>query len=104
MKTCIVEVDSSGRFIRVEEDFARRLGYKSETLIGSHFMDLVHAPLRSQIISIYLNAIKTNNRSVEIDTKLVCKDGSFVEIRAIPYFNVNDNGYVTSVTKVFFKE
>ncbi|MGB2855472.1 MAG: PAS domain S-box protein, partial [Dehalococcoidia bacterium] len=93
----IYQVDSSGKFIFVNESFVTLSGYRREELLGKHFADMLSAETLSQVEKMVHEVLSGKNVRDEVTAKH--KDGHEIQVRfsATP---VREQGEIIGLTGV----
>ena len=68
--------DKVGNFIFVSEAAEELTGYPTAELMGRHFTVLIHDSYRRDLISFYINQVKTKLHVTHTEFAIACKDGT----------------------------
>ena len=74
----IYQVDTSGKFLFVNESFARTFGYKREELIGKHFSSMLDAETTSRVAKMVEDVFSGKNVRAEVPVQH--KDGRGIPV------------------------
>jgi PAS domain S-box-containing protein len=74
----IYQVDISGKFIFINESFARTFGYEREELIGKHFSSMLDAETASKVAKMVEDVFSGNNVRSEVPVRH--KDGRGIPV------------------------
>ncbi len=75
----IYQVDTSGRFLLVNESFANLFGYEREELLGKHFADMLSAETLPKVEKMVYEVLSDKNVRNEVTVKH--KDGHEIPVR-----------------------
>jgi diguanylate cyclase (GGDEF)-like protein/PAS domain S-box-containing protein len=87
-------LDRDGRFVFVNKNTIRLLGYSRKNLIGRHYSDIVHAQ-DVRRADFYFNSNQLRQNAKNLNLRLRTKDGKilYVEVRAINIEKKPTGGY-----------
>ncbi|MFB0515404.1 MAG: PAS domain S-box protein [Candidatus Neomarinimicrobiota bacterium] len=87
----IATADIKGRLTYVNQALCKIMGYSEKELIGKPFADFLHPDDKRHILKIFWNAWKEPGREIELEFRVIHKNGSVVHMHSRP-------------TVTFFKE
>ncbi len=73
----ICVADLQGYFKRINKSFEQTLGYSSEELLSTTFIDFIHPDDKERTIAVIENELSGGTRVIGFENRYRCKDGSY---------------------------
>ncbi|WP_419728834.1 EAL domain-containing protein [Lichenicola sp.] len=88
--------DQHGRFVTISDRWVAELGYQRDEIVGRRFADFVALGSDTRI----LQAICTDAERASLHTKLICKDGSLIDVELSSMVDRDAGGRMARVMSV----
>jgi PAS domain S-box-containing protein len=88
----IYRCSEEGTFTYVNPSAIDTCGYSAEELYGQHFLTLVRADFKKEVILFYLKQVAENIESTYLEFPMICKDGALVWLGQTVNLHSLDNG------------
>ena len=83
-KVGIATTSVTGKFTSANKALCRMIGYSEKELIGKRFADFLHDDDKNHILKLFFNAFKNPTNCVELEFRVIHKDGHVVHMLSNP--------------------
>ncbi|HOT45150.1 MAG TPA: PAS domain S-box protein [Spirochaetota bacterium] len=80
----IATISPKGEFSFVNDALCGMVGYRNDELLGKQFIDFIHPDDRERILDSFLSSIRESRDRLEIEFRVIHKDGTVVHMYSTP--------------------